>query len=755
MADPSGSKPAARRPAGQPKSSRQQFSACGACRIRRVRCDLKDLPDSNTCSNCQEHGFNCVDEYRDVKAVKLLRRGRRIQQVEAVYGAGGATTSKSPECEQAVPTASQPPHTSCYSIIPRLNPRFFDSRFYARFHIQRPIIEPEEFKARYTAFYRGNCEALGVAGQLIAMLLVIWAASYGVDPLGREEAHDGALGVRRRKQKTNEMVRELLHLIDTHGLPRKPSWDGVRVLLLIMPLTEEVAEPLERLTMYETAINQVYTLCSLASPRSVNSGQGEQVDALVRARIYWYAFVHEGITTGLRGGRLHLADDDLAAFQVAQDGMELSMTRSQLTLTYSRRWALAPLRLASACRQVNSALTGAKARTRQDVDGIKLKAAWEAIEKCWEEFESLRELGLLGILTVEEADRFVDGWKIFIFECHNVIREFLKQRLVSVLDGDGLYIVETDSRQATLASLDHLHTIAESKCQDVAQHVVSLVRRHLGTSFFEYDASLVRDGCFFAGYMLAGLDGSDEQSDACLRALSDMRWAFSKSEERVQTLKLIWEARRKTLNNHTHEDITPPPSGTPPCNPGDHQPHTMLHQSTLDLDNRQSREIHQQDSTTAGSSPAVLSSSRLHDEERVLAYRDSSISSGSSAFSADSPYTPTVPVHPMHGSNTLSSHFDSKSSQVPHVHIPDHVVRERPFFDPGAGTNGPYQYVENTVYTDPALHHPLHPDTTNPNGHIGLDGLLYAPPNTEAIHISPSTPGNNHSYRDNPYFYSK
>ena len=58
--------------------------------------------------------------------------------------------------------------------------------------------------------------------------------------------------------------------------------------------------------MYETAINQVYTLCSLASPRSVNSGQGDQVDALVRARIYWYAFVHEGITTGIRGGRLHL-----------------------------------------------------------------------------------------------------------------------------------------------------------------------------------------------------------------------------------------------------------------------------------------------------------------------------------------------------------------------------------------------------------------------------------------------------------------
>lgn len=58
--------------------------------------------------------------------------------------------------------------------------------------------------------------------------------------------------------------------------------------------------------MYEAAINQVYTLCSLASVASVNSGQGEFVDAAVRARIFWYAYAHEGITTGLRGGRLLL-----------------------------------------------------------------------------------------------------------------------------------------------------------------------------------------------------------------------------------------------------------------------------------------------------------------------------------------------------------------------------------------------------------------------------------------------------------------
>lgn len=74
--------PYSRRSTSQPKSSRQQFSACGACRMRRsvslqlpeislsdsrvrVRCDLKDLPIGSlgphpACSNCKERGIKCV-----------------------------------------------------------------------------------------------------------------------------------------------------------------------------------------------------------------------------------------------------------------------------------------------------------------------------------------------------------------------------------------------------------------------------------------------------------------------------------------------------------------------------------------------------------------------------------------------------------------------------------------------------------------------------------------------------------------------
>lgn len=75
------------------------------------------------------------------------------------------------------------------------------------------------------------------SGQLIALVLVVWAASFGVNEYGVEELYDSQVNLRRRKDRVNEMVQELLSLVDIHGLLRKPSWDGVRALLLTLPLT--------------------------------------------------------------------------------------------------------------------------------------------------------------------------------------------------------------------------------------------------------------------------------------------------------------------------------------------------------------------------------------------------------------------------------------------------------------------------------------------------------------------------------------
>jgi len=61
---------------------------------------------------------------------------------------------------------------------------------------------------------------------------------------------------------------------------------------------------LDRLAMYEAAVQQVYTLCQHDGIIINGSPEVRAATALVRARIFWYAHVHEGITTGLRGGRL-------------------------------------------------------------------------------------------------------------------------------------------------------------------------------------------------------------------------------------------------------------------------------------------------------------------------------------------------------------------------------------------------------------------------------------------------------------------
>lgn len=58
--------------------------------------------------------------------------------------------------------------------------------------------------------------------------------------------------------------------------------------------------------MYEATTSQVYNLCTLGTAASVGSGQGDYIDALVRARIFWYGYVLDGVTSALRGGRMLL-----------------------------------------------------------------------------------------------------------------------------------------------------------------------------------------------------------------------------------------------------------------------------------------------------------------------------------------------------------------------------------------------------------------------------------------------------------------
>jgi hypothetical protein len=191
--------------------------------------------------------------------------------------------------QDASSTASLP--TRGPSVVPQLHVQFFSSPFWRWFSIHRkisnfflvasapdlligPVLDPNEFSARFIAHTNGS-HPLGTEGSILAMLLVIWAATFGQDERGLP-FHDGDSGFSSvygentrqtrqsssstvrpssgldtghgyqgsRKENTDIMLRELLEAIDLHGLLRRPTWDGVRVLLLTIPLLdgEDISE---------------------------------------------------------------------------------------------------------------------------------------------------------------------------------------------------------------------------------------------------------------------------------------------------------------------------------------------------------------------------------------------------------------------------------------------------------------------------------------------------------------------------------
>lgn len=128
-----------------------------------------------------------------------------------------------------------------------------------------PVLDPTEFPARFASHCKGT-QTLGNEGGLIAMLLVTWAEAFGLnehglphpsaDQSGRStDSNDytPALSANMRikwKNKTELYVREILELVDCHSLLRRPSLDGLRVLLLLLPLMEGMLNLLS--TIFDT-----------------------------------------------------------------------------------------------------------------------------------------------------------------------------------------------------------------------------------------------------------------------------------------------------------------------------------------------------------------------------------------------------------------------------------------------------------------------------------------------------------------------
>ena len=107
-----------------------------------------------------------------------------------------------------------------------------------------PLLEPTLFLSRLEESLNGTTDSLKVPGRLVAMCLVVWAVSFGHNEDGRmDQSLDPKSWRLPVKSLTNNMVKELLYLIDSYGIIRKPTWDGVVVLLTILPLTKGNVAP--------------------------------------------------------------------------------------------------------------------------------------------------------------------------------------------------------------------------------------------------------------------------------------------------------------------------------------------------------------------------------------------------------------------------------------------------------------------------------------------------------------------------------
>lgn len=144
----------------------------------------------------------------------------------------------------------------------------------------------------------------------------------------------------------------------------------------------------------------------------------------------------------------------------------------------------------------------------------------------------------------------------------NVIREGLKTKLDSARS-QGPHVPDAESGLVTgREGLTRLYEKARTRCVSVVQEVVKVIQHNLGSTFFQYDASIIRDGCFFAAFLLAGESGSSSDVEVCMQALNEMRWAFSKSEERVHTVQMIWQARSQQGRGQGRGNSGSPVAGT-------------------------------------------------------------------------------------------------------------------------------------------------------------------------------------------------
>ncbi len=94
-----------------------------------------------------------------------------------------------------------------------------------------------------------------------------------------------------------------------------------------------------------------------------------------------------------------------------------------------------------------------------------------------------------------------------MFEAHNICRELLSHRLLQHnvdLPKPQAFLTDlslgssprngSDESIANRRTVQMMHEISRNKCNELTGEILKIVRKHVGSTFFRYDASLVRGG---------------------------------------------------------------------------------------------------------------------------------------------------------------------------------------------------------------------------------------------------------------------
>ncbi|ORX36756.1 hypothetical protein BD324DRAFT_466027 [Kockovaella imperatae] len=520
------------------KTSRQQFTACGACRHRRVKCDLKDRQEAAekqagsaakrsgkkirvSCSNCLERGTNCVDEFAPIKAAKQLRRGKRISEIETLYGRLGQDG-----VDASDETGSQTKDDDF--VIPELGPTFWQSHWLKDFLRHRPIFDPQEI----------------TSGPLLNRVLYAWAISLGYDENGRqisddlltplESSIDDSVELSRQNRTENlKLVLEIiLKQVDRGGVLRRPQWDNARALLLLVPLVSAFLPSIELHSLRTAAMTQIHSL-SLARLNSQEPPQNLSSELAT----FFYAFAEESLTSSLNGLPIYL-DFSLMDKLCAIPGIKLGNS-----MDYIKSRGLTALNMTTAaCRLMHRIVTVPDEIMSNEVYNritILLDQAWQETEILGYDQTSSRELNL--------------AYKLDVLLVYQSLYAGMKVQL-------GRIMANTSPDYQRLRGL--LDT-TRSKCTTLSKVLVDHLR---GSPKVLDTGSIVHeDAVYYAARWLMRSGSPDEDVNVCMSVLSSSSWCLSRAWSRVTELRDLLSQRNVPMLSGW--SISPPISAASTASP--------------------------------------------------------------------------------------------------------------------------------------------------------------------------------------------